>query len=84
MRNLMIFFAAVIEEKPLSDIAREYKISPSRVKQIVLVEAKKRAPKLYKDLSSARFNYCRVKDNGQGPSMFELKKFKDQFVYGDA
>ena len=82
-RNLHIFHAALAGKKIIS-IANEYKLTSPRIKQIILREAKRRAPKLYDELSAVRFNSCRLGDNGQGPLMAELVMFKNQFLYGDA
>ena len=81
-RNLHIFYSAMVGKKIVS-IANEYKLSPTRIKQIVLREAKRRAPKLYDELSRVRFGGCMTLDIGQGPVMEELLLFKDQFLYGD-
>lgn len=80
-RNILIYYAAVTGRKRLCDLARQYRLTPARVKQIVLNEAKKRAPKLFYELSAMRYYYCG--GSTQGPAIFELVKFQDQFLWGD-
>lgn len=82
-RNQHIFFAAIEGKKKSADLARCYKLSPPRIKQIVLKEAKRRAPKLYYELIAIRYYYCDKSNISHGPSIFELRKFKDIFLFGD-
>lgn len=81
-RNILIFYAAISGRRRICDLARQYRITPPRVKQIILNEAKKRAPKLYGDLTAVRYDHCYY-DSSHGPTMFELTKFQDQFLWGD-
>lgn len=83
VRNELIFYEAVAEEIRPSELGRKYGISINRIKQIILREARRRAPKLYYDLILMRYDYCQKNNLSQGPTIFELKRFKDIFLYGD-
>lgn len=73
MRNTLIYAAAIGGEKP-ADLARKYKISPTRIAQIIHRQAKRNAPKLYKELSL-----------GCGkPRLEDFRQNADRFLHGDA
>jgi hypothetical protein len=85
-RNLFIYYDIVLHELPLKEVSRKYKLSSWSVKKIILREARRRAPETYKSLKVFRFDYCGISGRGEdlkGPSIFELQKFKEFFLYGD-
>jgi hypothetical protein len=56
MRNERIFVAAVFEGKRTCDIAKEWKISPTRARSIVMSVAKKRDAQKFDEISNANLN----------------------------
>lgn len=69
IRNTILFFEVVKEEKTLADASAKAKISPERARQIIFKQAKLRAPKFFLD--------------EENPTLKELQKNKDIFLYGD-
>lgn len=81
MRNLHIYYSIIIGNNKLKDVARLYKISTTRVRQIVLKEAQLRAPILYSELQSGL--PCII-GSSTGPMLLtHLREFADQFAYGE-
>lgn len=82
-RNYLIFARVILEENGLQETARRYGITQGRAKQILNRHCRRQAPRLYRELISMRYEYCDADRNKMGPSIEEMRLFKDALQFGE-